>query len=303
MNLTIDPLLGARIAALLGERILAISRVEGGYTPALRVLCTTPTRRVFVKVGATPLTNQFLRREIRMYKSLRGEFMAELVAAEDDPQTSILIIEDLSGCHWPPPWTTARIDAALGQIAAVHRTPAAVETFAQANEAWLSGGTQSSSWQTVAADPTPLLALGIADAAWLDIVLPVLITAELGCSTTGDSLCHWDLRSDNLCFAGDRALLIDWNFACLSNPRLDLGGWLPSLAWEGGPLPEVLLPDAPEVAAWVAGFFAARAGLAPIPDAPRVRRVQWEQLQTALPWAQRALGLPPLPRMQPGRRA
>jgi hypothetical protein len=66
---------------------------------------------------------------------------------------------------------------------------------------------------------------------------------------------------------------------------------LPSLHYEGGPPPEAILPGAPEVAAWVAGFFAARAGLPIIPDAPAVRRVQREQLSTALPWAQRALGL------------
>ena len=72
-----------------------------------------------------------------------------------------------------------------------------------------------------------------------------------------------------------------------------LGLWLPSLAYEGGPEPEQILPDAPEVAAWVSGFFAARAGLPQIPDAPRVRWVQRRQLATALPWAVRALGLPP----------
>lgn len=86
---------------------------------------------------------------------------------------------------------------------------------------------------------------------------------------------------------------MDWNLACLSNGRLDLGFWLPSLAFEGGPEPEAILPDAPEVAAWVSGFFAARAGLPEIADAPRVRLVQRQQLTTALPWAARALGLPP----------
>ena len=118
----------------------------------------------------------------------------------------------------------------------------------------------------------------------------------------GDHLCHFDLRSDNLCLgnspAGENApghaLLIDWNGASLSNPSLDLGCWLPSLAREGGPLPEVLLPDAPEVAAWVSGFFAARAGLPVIPNAPRVRWIQQEQLHAALPWVVRALELPPL---------
>ena len=90
---------------------------------------------------------------------------------------------------------------------------------------------------------------------------------------------------------------MDWNFACVSNPQLDLGFWLPSLAYEGGPEPERILPDAPAIAAWVAGFFAARAGLPGIRDAPRVRLVQRQQLVTALPWAARALGLP-LPGMR-----
>jgi hypothetical protein len=85
----------------------------------------------------------------------------------------------------------------------------------------------------------------------------------------------------------------------VSNPQLDLGFWLPSLAYEGGPAPERILPDAPEVAAWVAGFFAARAGLPGISDAPRVRLVQRQQLATALPWAARALGLP-LPGLRRG---
>ena len=91
-----------------------------------------------------------------------------------------------------------------------------------------------------------------------------------------------------------QVIFVDWNLASLSNGRLDLGCWLPSLAYEGGPEPEQILPDAPEAAAWVAGFFAARAGLPPIVDAPRVRLVQQQQLSTALPWVVRALGLRPL---------
>jgi hypothetical protein len=75
---------------------------------------------------------------------------------------------------------------------------------------------------------------------------------------------------------------------------IDLAFWLPSLHAEGGPPPEASLPDAPEWAAMVSGFFAARAGLPLIPSAPQVREVQLFQLRTALPWAVRALGLPPL---------
>jgi hypothetical protein len=84
---------------------------------------------------------------------------------------------------------------------------------------------------------------------------------------------------------------INWAEACLGNPALDLGFWLPSLCFEGGPRLDELLPNSPEVAAWVSGFFAARAGLPEISDAPFVRRVQREQLSTSLPWVARALRL------------
>jgi hypothetical protein len=169
----------------------------------------------------------------------------------------------------------------------VHNTKVALESYAQVH------GVRSSHWQAVAADPEPFLALGIADARWLERALPLLIRQEERCSTDGESPTHWDLRSDNICITERHALFVDWNCACVSNPALDLGFWLPSLAYEGGPEPERILPDAPDIAAGVSGFFAARAGLPGISDAPRVRLVPRQQLQTALPWATRALDLPP----------
>ena len=90
---------------------------------------------------------------------------------------------------------------------------------------------------------------------------------------------------------------MDWNWATVGNPLLDLAAWLPSLHAEGGPRPEDVIGDgAAELAALLAGFFAAHAGKAPPEGAPTVRIVQLAQLQTALPWACRALGLP-----EPGR--
>jgi hypothetical protein len=56
-------------------------------------------------------------------------------------------------------------------------------------------------------------------------------------------------------------------------------------------LPESILPGNPEIAAWICGFFAARAGKPEIVDAPLVRSVQRRQLSAALPWAIRALQL------------
>ncbi len=110
----------------------------------------------------------------------------------------------------------------------------------------------------------------------------------------GDALVHLDVRSDNLCFVGDRVVLIDWNLACRGNPRVDVAAWLPSLADEGGPDPMAIMPGEPALAALMSGFFAARAGLPPPEGAPRVRGVQLSQLKRALPWAAASLRLPPV---------
>ncbi|HZS10578.1 MAG TPA: phosphotransferase [Blastocatellia bacterium] len=278
----------SRIERLIGAKVESCRRVEGGYTPAIRLLCKTTGSSFFVKVGATPLTSKSLRREIHIYNRVSGGFMPHLVAWEDDASAPILVTEDLSNHHWPPPWDERRVALVLAQIEALHNTQVSLESYAEVH------GARASHWEAVAADPEPFLSLRIADEQWLNAALPVLIRYENECPTGGASLTHWDLRSDNMCITESRAIFVDWNLACLSNPRLDLGFWLPSLEYEGGPEPERILPDAPEIAAWVSGFFASRAGLPGISDAPRVRVVQRQQLETALPWAVRALELPPL---------
>lgn len=139
--------------------------------------------------------------------------------------------------------------------------------------------------------PEPFLSLGLVTPQWLDRALPTLIAAEQSAQLSGDALTHLDLRSDNLCLTAEGIKFIDWAEACRSAPDVDLAFFLPSLAYERGPLPDTILPSRPDMAALVAGFFAARAGLPIIPQAPFVRRVQQEQLSTALPWAMRELGL------------
>jgi 2-polyprenyl-3-methyl-5-hydroxy-6-metoxy-1,4-benzoquinol methylase len=118
----------------------------------------------------------------------------------------------------------------------------------------------------------------------------------------GTDLVHGDLRSDNLCFTQQRVVLVDWNGARRGNSAYDLAAVAPSLRLEGGPLPDELVPGEGALGVLVCGYFAANAGLRPIPDAPLVRKIQLRQLRIALPWAARALGLPP-PDMPWARRA
>lgn len=278
------PSLRSRAAALLGWTPLRWRAVRGGYTPAARYLVSAAGSRAFVKVGTTPLTAGFLRREAFAYERIKGPFVPRFMGWQDHDAEPMLIIEDLSEARWPPPWDAKLLDAVLEQVDAMHRTTADLGSQALAGE-------PSSGWSIVAENPEPFLSLRLASKEWLVRSLATLIDAEAECAIEGTAVTHFDLRSDNMCLTNAGVKFIDWAEACLGNPKLDLGFWLPSLCFEGGPQPDVLLPDAPEVAAWVSGFFAARAGLPDIADAPLVRRVQREQLSTALPWAQRALDL------------
>jgi Phosphotransferase enzyme family len=278
-----------RLQELLGERVVGRRRTIGGYTPSERwVVKLADGRSAFVKAAVNDLTAVWLRKEYRIYADLRAHFIAELLGWVDEDGQPMLVLEDLSACAWPPPWTDERVAAVLDAIAAVAATPPPAWLHGTATSLGIAGG-----WARVAEDPAPLLGTGLVTADWLDRALPTLLGIDSEAVLAGDRLCHFDVRSDNLCFRADgSAVLVDWNLAEVGNPRLDLAFWLPSLALEGGPAPATVLPDAAPEAAVVAGYFASRCGLPDIPDAPRVRTAQRRQLTVALPWACRELGLP-----------
>ncbi len=205
---------------------------------------------------------------------------------DDDGERPVLALEDLSGATWPPPWTRGRVDTVRSCLDGVAATapPLHLSRMERGDGA---------DWRAVAADPEPFLRLGICAWSWLEPALAILIAAADAVDLRGDALIHGDIRSDNLCFRPSGVVVIDWNHAAVGNPQLDLAAWLPSLHDEGGPPPDELLPNAPALAAWVAGFFCARAGEPEIADAVHVRPLQVRQARTALPWAARALGLAP----------
>jgi hypothetical protein len=284
----IDPVLRSRLEALLGRRIVTARPAVGGYTCALRlVLGLDDGSSCFAKAAASTDTATWLRAEHHFYAHARGSFLPRHIASQDDAQTPLLILEDLSSADWTPRWTAERVHAVKVAIGGTARLDVPALPPLEQIDALRSG------WADVAHNPQPFLALGLASASWLRRTLPSLISATEQARLDGDSVLHADLRSDNLCFRADGSVvLIDWNSACRGNARFDLAAWAPSLASEGGPHPEEVAGDVPELAALLAGFFASRAGLPVIADAPRVREVQKSQLRHALPWAARALGLP-----------
>jgi hypothetical protein len=200
-----------------------------------------------------------------------------------------LLLEDLSSASWPPPWRAGDVERLLEALQRMTVTPIARGALRELE----SDRARFAGWLNVERDPAPFLALGACSEAWLSDALPSLLMAQDLALLGGSDLVHGDLRSDNLCFLPERVVLVDWNAARRGNAAFDLAFLAPSLRLEGGPLPDELAPAEGALAVLVCGFFAANAGLRPIADAPHVRWIQQRQLRVALPWAARALGLPP----------
>ena len=263
----------------------------GGYSAAQRwTVIGADGSSAFVKHALDEMTATWLRQEYRVYASLRAPFMPLLLAWDDDGETPALVLEDLSGADWQAAWTPARIGRVLDTLQAIAATPPPAALPSLDTQRPLFTG-----WAHITRTPEAFLGLRLCTRAWLTRALPVLTRAEAEAPLAGDDLLHFDVRSDNLCFHGDRVVLVDWNWACRGNRVVDVASWLPSLHAEGGPPPETILPHEPGLAAAISGYFAARAGRhAESAQDRAVRALQLTQLRVALPWAVQALGLPAL---------
>ena len=276
-----------RVAALMGSTPTGWLRASGGYTIAERwTLDLADGQRVFAKMATTDDLGHRLKDEYRNMLAAPNELRCQVLGWEAGKRP-LLLVEDFSHGRWPPPWEPGDVERVLAGLNVLWDTPAP-DFFksAERDRKTFSG------WQKLAVDPSGFLSLGFCSPAWLERALPRLVEAERSAFLDGNDFVHFDIRGDNLCFAGERVVLVDWNFACRGPRDLDLVLWLPSLRLEGGPLPDDLIGDVPEyVAAW-SGVFANGASQPPPRGAPTVRHFQKRQLRIALPWAARALGLP-----------
>src|SRR5262245_36602194 len=106
--------LAARLAHLLGAAPQTAMPIHGGYTTAGRWRVTLADgRTVFAKMANDALTADWLHDEWRVYGAVRAEFLPACLAwdpgdgAADWP---LLVLEDLSEAHWPPPWRPGDVD-------------------------------------------------------------------------------------------------------------------------------------------------------------------------------------------------
>jgi hypothetical protein len=297
----LDQAIADTIGRLLGASPVAFEPRAGGYTRAITGRATLADgRAVFVKAvepGCPPddplIEDLGDERDVLLAvaTSPAAPFVPAVLATADDP-TPLLVLEDLAAAAWPPPYPAdlGPLVAALDAIAAVP-PPASLRALADEDGA-------AGSWLRIAADPEPILGLGLVERAWLDRALPVLVEAEARVRLAGEQLVHGDLWYANLCFAARGPVVVDWGSAVRGNPTFDRATVAVDLVVAGRDAAVLGLPDLP---AWLAflGGHTAREASRPLPAnvaaGSPLRRDQAADAAALLGALAGLLDIPPLP--------
>ncbi|MFE9694671.1 phosphotransferase [Micromonospora sp. NPDC005806] len=291
----------AAVEEILGDRVAAAASQTGGYSPgtADRVR-TAGGRRAFVK-AVSPAQNDrsphLHRTEALVAAALPpGTPAPRLLGSYDDGDWVALVFTDVEGRHPLTPWDPDELAAVLSTLEtmAAALTPASVAAAPTAAEQLRY---DFAGWRRIAENPPADLD------PWARDRLPELcVAAERGLAAlAGDTLCHLDIRADNLLISPDGTVsVVDWPWACRGPAWLDSLLVLVNVQVHGGHDPEALLrarpltadvdpADVTGVLAGLAGFFLDSARLPPPPGIPTVRAFQRLQGDTLLPWLARRL--------------
>src|SRR5262245_19880759 len=145
----------------LGVRPL--HRIEGGgYTLMEHWLVELGEgTRAFAKVAVDEPTAGCVRDEHRVYSQVEASFLPDFLGWDDDGERPILLLEDLTGAHWPLPWREGDVAAVFDALDQLHETPPPPGLPSLTLD-------ELHTWREVEENPEPFLSLGLCSASWLE---------------------------------------------------------------------------------------------------------------------------------------
>jgi aminoglycoside phosphotransferase (APT) family kinase protein len=261
------------VEARAGAAVVDARDQRGGFSPGVAArLLLDDGGRVFVK-AVTPSINAdtaaLHRGEARTLAALPpGLPVPRLLWTYDDGDWIVLGIEDVEGQSPSLPWRRDELDRVVAAVTAmaVTLTPAP-DGFPGVGDDIFTG------WRTLAADPPadlgPWEARNLGRLAALEATWPSY--------AAGETLLHFDLRSDNLILDGDGGVhVVDWAHACTGPAWADLAILLTEVEDPGAD--EILAGAPPEgvAALWCAfaGLLSERCRRPAPPGLPTIRAFQ-----------------------------
>jgi aminoglycoside phosphotransferase (APT) family kinase protein len=296
-----------RLERDLGSPVVRWASQRGGFSPGIAArIRLEDGRELFMKaVGPEPNTEApaIHRREAQIAGALPASAPApQLRWSLDDQETGwvALAFEAVDGRHPAQPWRPDELDRvvlALVELGeALTPSPLAPPLVSAASELF---ATRVCGWGLLARDAATSSRLDPWSASHLAAL--VALEAEAPAAVAGDTLLHFDVRADNMLLTPERVWFVDWPLATVGAPWVDIAFFAPSVAMQGGPLPDELLSRHPAARGAdpaaitaaitaVAGFFTHRSLQPPPPGLPTVRAFQAAQGAIAREWLQRRLG-------------
>ncbi|SCL16714.1 Phosphotransferase enzyme family protein [Micromonospora nigra] len=284
------------VQGILGDRVVDAVSQPGGWSPGTADRVRTATgRRAFVKAvspAQNPDSPGMLRAEARIAADLPAHApTSRLLGTHDDGEWVALVFADVEGRHPVTPWDTDELTTVLDTLAAM----AAALTPCPAGRAPTAARALAydfAGWHRIAADPPADLD------PWVVGHLDALrAAADRGAAALdGDTLCHVDIRADNLLLdAAGAVTVVDWPWGCQGPTWLDTALLLVNVRLHGGHDTEALLRSLPLTAdvdpdaltgvyAGLAGFFADGARRRAPPGIPTLRAFQQAQADALLSW-------------------
>ena len=116
-----------RIRLATGRRPVGLEPAAGHGAPSNRrwIARFADDSSAFAKIAAFDYTADWLRLEHTNYLALEGHaYLPRVLGWHDDGVEPALVIKDLSGARWPPPWSSSSIDAVIAALDEIHATPA-----------------------------------------------------------------------------------------------------------------------------------------------------------------------------------
>jgi aminoglycoside phosphotransferase (APT) family kinase protein len=321
-GMSVPPAEGARVAwqdvpeaartaieGICGAAVIEARTQPGGFSPGLaaRVRCADGTRW-FVKAASADLNldaPRMHRQEAKVLADLDPLILAgqlpvpRLRGTVTHGSWFALVVDDVDGRQPVVPWQDRELDlvlAALDRLAeALTPVPATILPAVPTVAEYL--GANFSGWRALAGTPRddrldPWSRARLAELAELE--------ATWAAHAAGDTLLHADIRADNLLLTGngvasDRIMVVDWPHACRGAAFVDLVGFAPSVAMQGGPAPAELLARSrtgqdvnreslTAVVCALAGYFTQRSLQPAPPGLPTVRQFQAAQGEVARRW-------------------
>lgn len=277
--------------------VVAVESHEGGYSPGMAATLTTADGdRVFVKAVSSSFHQrswELYRAEARVNALLPAGVPAPTMRWTFESGDWVAIGFDAADGPVALPWDDETLEAVLAlydAIAGIEGPPALPSVPDELGhlDGWhgaLADGRDLSSWD-------PWVARHLAELADL--------AADYPERTHGNALVHLDARRDNMVRMGGRILLVDWPYAAVGAPWVDLLAQLPSIALEGGGDPATIwaragLAEAADpdditvVLAGLVGYFVCSSVLPPPVGVPHVREFQRAQGEVGLAWLRERL--------------